>query len=78
MNISAGTVARTAVLALALTNQVLSTMGKPVIPIEDAQLEGLVTAAFTVGASLLAWWKNNSFTPAAIKADETLKAFRGK
>ena len=76
MNISAGTVARTAVLALALTNQVLSTMGKPVIPIEDAQLEGLVSTAFTVGASLLAWWKNNSFTPAAITADADLKTYR--
>ena len=78
MNISAGTIARTAVLALALTNQVLSAAGKPVIPIEDKQLEPLVTTAFTVGASLLTWWKNNSFTPAAIKADEILKAFRSK
>lgn len=77
-NITAGTIARTAVLALALTNQVLSAAGKPVIPIEDKQLETLVTTAFTVGASLLTWWKNNSFTPAAIKADEALKAFRGK
>ena len=34
MNISAGTIARTAVLALALTNQVLSAAGKPVIPLE--------------------------------------------
>ena len=48
------------------------------IPIEDKQLETLVTTAFTVGASLLSWWKNNSFTPAAIKADEILKTFRGK
>ena len=76
MNISAGTIARTAVLALALTNQVLSAAGKPVIPIEDKQLETLVTTAFTVGASLLTWWKNNSFTPAAIKADDALKAFK--
>ena len=78
MNISAGTIARTAILALALTNQVLSAAGKPVIPIEDKQLETLVTTAFTVGASLLSWWNNNSFTPAAIKADEILKTFRGK
>ena len=76
MNISAGTIARTAVLALALTNQILSAAGKPVIPIEDKQLETLVTTAFTVGASLLTWWKNNSFTPAAIKADDALKAFK--
>ena len=46
------------------------------IPIEDKQLETLVTTAFTVGASLLTWWKNNSFTPAAIKADANLKVYR--
>ena len=74
--IKIGTIARTAVLALALTNQVLSAAGKPVIPIEDKQLETLVTTAFTVAASLAAWWKNNSFTPAAIKADQTLKVYQ--
>ena len=75
-NISAGTIARTAALALALTNQILSAAGKPVLPIEDSQLETLVTTGLTVAASLAAWWKNNSFTPAAIKADAALKAFR--
>ena len=75
-NISAGTIARTAALALALTNQILSAAGKPVLPIEDNQLETLVTTGLTVAASLAAWWKNNSFTPAAIKADAALKAFR--
>lgn len=78
MNISAGTIARTACLALALTNQILSATGRPVLPIEDSQIETLVTTGLTVAASLAAWWKNNSFTPAAIKADEALKAFRGK
>ena len=78
MNISAGTIARTICLALALTNQVLSATGHAVLPIEDSQLETLVTTGFTVAASLAAWWKNNSFTPAAVKADEALKAFRGK
>ena len=32
--ISAGTIARTACLLLALTNQILSACGKPVLPIE--------------------------------------------
>ncbi len=76
MKISTGTIARTAVLLLALTNQILSAAGKPVLPIEDSQLETLVTTGLTVAASLAAWWKNNSFTPAAIRADEALKAFR--
>lgn len=78
MNISAGTIARTICLALALTNQILLATGHPVLPIEDSQVETLVTTGLTVAASVAAWWKNNSFTPAAIKADEALKAERKK
>ena len=67
--ISAGTIARTACLLLALTNQVLSACGKPVLPIESQTVEQLVTAGITTVAALVAWWKNNSFTAAAIQAD---------
>lgn len=69
--ISAGTVARTACLLLALTNQVLSALGKPVLPIESETVEQLVTAGITTVAALVAWWKNNSFTAAALEADKT-------
>ena len=71
--ISAGTIARTAVLALALINQLLSALGKPVLPIESGTLEQLVTAGITTVAALIAWWKNNSFTIAAIQADKYLE-----
>lgn len=76
--ITAATLARTAVLALALTNQLLSAAGKPVLPIESAVLEQLVTAGITTVAALIAWWKNNSFTPEAIHADELLDQMQGK
>ena len=66
--ISAGTLTRTAVLGLALTNQLLSAAGKSVLPIDNAQLEQMISTGFTVGAALAAWWKNNSFTPEAIEA----------
>lgn len=69
--VSAGTIARTAVLLLALTNQVLSSLGKPILPIESAELEQLVTAGITTVTALIAWWKNNSFTQAALEADKT-------
>jgi SPP1 family holin len=69
--ISAGTIARTACLLLALTNQVLSALGKPVLPIESATVEQLVTAGITTVTALIAWWKNNSFTAAALEADKT-------
>ena len=68
--VSAGTVARTAVLLLALTNQILSAMGKPILPIESSTVEQLVTAGITSVAALVSWWKNNSFTQAALAADE--------
>lgn len=71
--ISAGTITRTAVLLLALTNQILSACGKPVLPIESATVEQLVTAGITTVAALVAWWQNNSFTAAAIQADKYLE-----
>ena len=74
--ISTATIARTATLILALTNQVLSAAGKPVLPIESENLEQLVTAGLTIGASLWAWWKNNSFTSEAIRADEFMQNLR--
>ena len=69
--ISAGTIARTACLLLARTNQVLSALGKPVLPIASATVEQLVTAGITTVTALVAWWKNTSFTAAALEADKT-------
>ena len=76
--ISAATLARTAVLLLALTNQVLSAMGKPVLPIDNAQLEQIISTSFTVGAALAAWWKNNSFTAAAIEGDKRMNSLKNQ
>ena len=67
--VSAATIARTAVLALALINQLLSAMGKPVLPIESTQLEQLISTGFTTVSALVNWWYNNSFTKEALAAD---------
>lgn len=77
-HISAGTIARTAALALALTNQILSAAGKPVIPIDNAQLEQFITTGFTVGASIVNWWYNQSFTQAAIEGDKTYESVKNQ
>ena len=69
-NITAGTIARTIVLLLALANQVLAMSGKQVLNIADDDIYQIVSIIFTVSASAVAWWKNNSFSQAAIKADE--------
>ena len=73
---TAGTITRIIVLVLALTNQVLSVMGKSPIPIADDEVEMLVSSVFTVIAALVAAWKNNSVTREAQRADEYLKELK--
>ena len=75
-NITAGTIARTIVLLLALANQVLAMCGKQILNIADDDIYQTVSLLFTIGASVWAWWKNNSFTPNAVKADEVLKQLK--
>lgn len=77
MKIKPATIARTAVLALALANQILSVAGLSPLPIDSATLEPWVTTGLTTAAAIWAWWNNNSFTPEAIRADELLKEMRG-
>lgn len=72
LNIKASTIIRTACLFLAIINNCLTLAGMSPLPIEDEQLTNLLSLAFTVGAALWAWWKNNSFSRAAIVADEIM------
>ena len=74
--IEKGTIIRTAVLAFALINQVLTISGYNPLPFTDEDFGQAVSMILTAGASLWAWWKNNSFTQAAITADEHLKDLR--
>jgi len=74
--ISAGTIARTIILLLALINQCLSMAGVSPLPIEDQQVETIITTAWTVIAALIAWWKNNSFTQAALEGDKLMHALK--
>lgn len=67
--VTPGTIARTIILALALVNQILLQFGKPIINFNSAEITELVANLWTIIASVLAWWKNNSFTGPARIAD---------
>ena len=73
MTISAGTIARTIILVLALLNQILTAMGHNVINISDESINTLISTGFTIVTAIVAWWKNNSFTQSALKADEVMR-----
>ena len=72
-NVSSGTIIRTACLILAILNNALAIAGKSPLPIDDETITQVISFVFTAAASLAAWWKNNSFTSAAIEADKVLK-----
>ena len=76
-NIKTDTIARTIVLFIALANQVLAIAGKEVFPVTEDQVYQGVSLIVTIGASVWAWWKNNSFTANAIEADKVLAQLNG-
>lgn len=69
LKVKAETIIRTIVLVIALVNQVLTVLGKNPIPISEDEVYQLVTMIVSIAASVWAWWKNNSFTNAAIRGD---------
>ncbi|MGM9526335.1 MAG: phage holin [Peptococcaceae bacterium] len=52
---------RTAVLFIALLNQLLMVFGYSILPISEEEFGELFTALFTVVTALWAWWKDNSW-----------------
>ena len=76
MTISAGTIARTLCLCLALANQILTATGHSIIDVSNDDINTLISTGFTVVSAVVAWWKNNSFTQSALKADEVMKEER--
>ncbi len=75
--IEKGTIVRTVVLIFALVNQVLTIAGWNPLPFSNEEAGQAVSVILTVCASLWTWWKNNSFTQPAIKADEKLRELKG-
>ena len=71
--ISKGTIIRGLCLALALVNMVLKATGHDILPIDDVQINDAVSNLWMIGAAFAAYWKNNSFSCEAKKADEIMQ-----
>ena len=76
LKVSKGTLIRTALLILAILNNLLAVFGKSPLPIEDETVEEVISFLFTTGTAVAAWWKNNSFSDAALKADAVLRQLK--
>ena len=65
-------------LFFALVNQIFTIIGINPLPFGDNDVYETVSLIITAAASVWAWWKNNSFTREALKADEFLKEMKGE
>ena len=76
MNITKGTIVRTILVILVIINFVLERMGVDVIPVSESGILMFVETGIEIAIIAVGFWKNNSYTQNAIKADEFLKALR--
>lgn len=73
MKITKGTIIRTIALAVVLFNLLLKALGKPLIEFDESSAMYWLEYIIEVAVIVVSWWKNNSYSEAAIKADKFLK-----
>ena len=74
MKVKTDTIARTVVLMITLLNLVLGLLGKTALKIDESVIYEACSVGAVIIAAVMSWWKNNSFTQAALKADEVMKS----
>ena len=76
MNASKETIIRTILLLITLVNQVLTVSGKNPLPFSEDEAYTVLSTVAAIAVTLWAWWKNNSFTKAAVTADSYMKELK--
>ena len=69
--VSPGTIARTVFMLITIANSALAIFGKEKLPFSpsEAEIYQAVSFAIDVAATVIVWWKNNSFTRPAQLGD---------
>lgn len=73
MKISKGTIIRTIMLIIVVVNMILQHFGIDIIKVSESEIASLVEILIELAVIVVSFWKNNSFTKEAIRADEFLK-----
>ena len=76
MKISKGTIVRTIMLIIVIINMILQHFGLDIINVDESQVLNFVEIVIELAVIIVSFWKNNSFTDNAIKADEFLQQLR--
>ncbi|MBR4765604.1 MAG: hypothetical protein IK085_02440 [Clostridia bacterium] len=65
-------------LALSIANLALRSLGFDTMRFSDSEVSSAVSIALAAVSALAAYWKNNSFTSAALEADRVLAEMKKK
>ena len=76
MKITKSTIVRLILVVLVIVNFVLEKNGIDVIPSDESNILMLVETGIEIAILAVGFWKNNSFTKKAIRADEFLKELK--
>jgi SPP1 family holin len=76
MKISKGTIVRTIGIILVLVNMILQRMGCDIINVSENEILVFVETLIEIAIIVVGFWKNNSYSENAIKADAFLQTLR--
>lgn len=76
MKISKSTIIRAILVAIVIINFILEKLGVDLIPADESVITMFVETFIEIAVIAVGFWKNNSFSQAAIRADEFLKELR--
>lgn len=69
MSISKGTIVRSVMLLVGVVNTVCVLFGWSPVELDESLVYEAVSTAYMVVVTAWSWWKNNSFSHAAVSAD---------
>ena len=76
MKVTKSTIVRTILFFAVMLNFILERCGVDLIPVNESAILMFVEYAIEVAVLAVGFWKNNSFTEKAIKADKFLQELR--
>lgn len=76
MKISKGTIVRTIMLIIVIINLVLKQLGHDLINVSESEILTAVEMIIELAVIVVSFWKNNSYSEKAIKADEFLAVLK--
>lgn len=78
LKVDLATIIRTILLLVGIANSILQMFGKNIIPFTNDDIAQAITMVYDIIVAIIVWWKNNSFTKAALIGDKAMKIARLK